>query len=273
MQTILLHDGTFEGLLTAIFDTYVYPPPVTVAEAANCQQELDCCYCEIPTDSEKARRVISGICSKLGREGYEAVWRAFLHASDDKNRIICDYVRLGMKVGKDIRHMLTDDRVMAFDALCREVNRETMLMTEFLRFAQLEGGIYYGAIEPEHAILPLLMPHFVDRFQIQPFIIHDKVHRIAGVYDKREWYLTSAEDMLLPPYSEQEHTYRYMWKVFYDTIAIKERLNPALRRQHMPKKYWKNIIEMQPLEWFTRQDGAKREQTTLPASKHILMNI
>ena len=31
---------------------------------------------------------------------------------------------------------------------------------------------------------------------------------------------------------------------FYDTIAIRERENPRCRMNHMPKKYWKNMVEM-----------------------------
>ena len=35
------------------------------------------------------------------------------------------------------------------------------------------------------------------------------------------------------------------WKRFYDTGAVEARYNPELRRQFMPKRFWKNITEMQ----------------------------
>jgi hypothetical protein len=50
--------------------------------------------------------------------------------------------------------------------------------------------------------------------------------------------------MRIPALSADERGYRRMWKTFYDTVAIKERINPNLRRSHMPKKFWKNMTEM-----------------------------
>lgn len=58
----LLTDGTFEGLLTAVFDSYsVHPAPISVHAAAVCQQELGRRYLEIRTDDAKAERVIAGV--------------------------------------------------------------------------------------------------------------------------------------------------------------------------------------------------------------------
>ena len=35
------------------------------------------------------------------------------------------------------------------------------------------------------------------------------------------------------------------WKRFYDTVAVEARYTPELRRPLMPKRFWKNITEMQ----------------------------
>ncbi|MFW6294603.1 MAG: DUF4130 domain-containing protein, partial [Halanaerobium sp.] len=34
-----------------------------------------------------------------------------------------------------------------------------------------------------------------------------------------------------------------LWKSFFSAVSIKNRLNPKLQRQFMPKKYWKYLIE------------------------------
>ena len=64
----LLTDGTFEGLLTAVFDSYsVHPAPISVHAAAVCQQELGRRYLEIrkkawaPMDTPRSGRVFSRI--------------------------------------------------------------------------------------------------------------------------------------------------------------------------------------------------------------------
>ena len=36
-----------------------------------------------------------------------------------------------------------------------------------------------------------------------------------------------------------------LWKEFFNTIGIKERKNLKCQMNFMPKKYWKNIIEME----------------------------
>ena len=246
-NVILLYDGTFEGLMTAVFDSYAFhPAPEGVAQVQRCQQLLGREYREIMTDNEKADRVIAGVRRAMGTDAYTKVWRAFLSCDDGKGDAIYRYIRLGMRIGRRILLRLTDERVMKLDGIDRLVGREAGLLIEFVRFAEMEGGVYYGEITPDNDVLPLIMPHFAERFHIQPFILHDKSRRQAGVFDTREWVLTSTEGMQLPDYAQGEREYRRMWKAFYNTIAIKERINPSLRRNHMPKKYWKNMLEMQP---------------------------
>lgn len=244
---IFLYDDTFDGLMSAVYASYAYrPAPEAVTGRAHCQQLLGRSYVDIATDEATAARVVAGVRRAMGEEAVEKIWRAFLSDGEDKGTAIYRYIRLGMRVGRAVHQHLTDPRVIAVNKLDALVGREVGLLIEFTRFAKLEGGVYYGEITPEHDVLTLLMPHFIDRFHVQPFILHDKGRRLAAVFDRREWVLTSTETMQLPAYAADEQAWRRMWKTFYDTIAIKERINPALRRNHMPKKYWKNMLEMQP---------------------------
>lgn len=244
---ILLYDGTFEGLLTAVFDSYSYtPPPQSIDTAELYQPQLGCRYKEVETNEQKAKRVIAGVRRELGTLGYRKIWQAFLHADGDKATVIYRYIRLGMKEGEQVHRMLTHPTVMAIDKLCALTGREGSFLTEFIRFSELEGHIYYAEISPEHFALPLIMPHFAARMNTHPFMIHDTTNGVAGIYDKTGWYLVSTEGMTVPALSDNEVEYRRLWKGFYDAIAIKERINPDLRRQLMPKKYWRHMTEMQP---------------------------
>ncbi len=244
---ILLHDGTLEGVLSAVFDSYSYSPPPMGLETASCYQpQLGCRYKDVSTDRHHAARVIAGVQRKMGPLGYRKVWQAFLHSNQEKDTIIYRYIRLGMKEGEQIHHMLTHPIVLAIDKLCALTGREASFLTEFVRFSEVEGHLYYAEITPEHMVLPLIMPHFAARMNTHPFLIHDKTHGLAGVYDRTRWVLVSTEELTIPRLSENEEHYRRLWRTFYDTVAIKERLNPQLRQQLMPKKYWKNITELQP---------------------------
>jgi probable DNA metabolism protein len=46
-------------------------------------------------------------------------------------------------------------------------------------------------------------------------------------------------------YTDDEKEYRKLWKKFYDSVAIEERKNEKCRMGQMPKRYWKNLTEMQ----------------------------
>jgi probable DNA metabolism protein len=243
-EVVYQYDDSFEGLLTAVFDSYRgKQTPIGIVGQQH-QKRLDAQYVNIETDNAKAERVINGINRVMGGNAYEKVWTGFLSCNPDKGNIIYKYIRFGMKKGYRIHQLLTHRWVMDMDKLAKPVGRESSLMIEFIRFSCMEGGVYYGKIEPENHVISLMMPFFVDRFNSQPFIIHDSRHQIAGVYDTREWFIRSAEGLTMPDYSEDEMQYRALWKRFYNTIAIKERINPGLRRQHMPKKYWRHITEM-----------------------------
>lgn len=243
---IYLCDDTFEGLMTAVFEAYAHRPMPDAIQGNRCQQTLGARYVEITAVDEKAERVIAGIRKKLGQDDYALLWNAFLSDDDEKYDAIYQYIRLGLSIGQAIHLRLSDDRVLAVAKRSALVGREAHLLIQFVRFAQMEGGVYYGEITPQYPVLPLIMPHFVGRFHVQPFIIHDKTHRQAGIFDTREWTIASTASLHLPDRTPDEDGYRRLWRTFYDTIAIKERINPTLRRNHMPKKYWKNMVEMQP---------------------------
>ena len=92
--------------------------------------------------------------------------------------------------------------------------------------------------------LPLIMPHFVDRFNIQPFILHDKTHHVAGVFDRKEWVIASAEGLSCRTAAPTSGPGNGCGKRSATPLPSGNRENPAARMNHMPKKYWKNMVEM-----------------------------
>ena len=62
-----LYDGTFEGLMTAIFEAYAHRPmPSAIAQADGFQPQFGQQAREIATDEIKAGRVVAGIRRILG---------------------------------------------------------------------------------------------------------------------------------------------------------------------------------------------------------------
>ena len=86
------------------------------------------------------------------------------------------------------------------------------------------------------------------RFNTQPFIVFDEVHHVAGVSHNGEWQLVRSPDFFVPPAAVDDAFYEQAWKTFYDSVAIDARYNPELRRSFMPKRLWKNIVELSDVD-------------------------
>lgn len=253
-----IYDGSFSGLMTAVFRAYENKHnPVQISTPEGYQLSLGRGAVSVETDGGKAARVKSAVRRKMGERAMHNIETLFLCCHEGREVIIYRYIRYGMRVGYAIHDHLTHDDVKAVEKLCGVYGKETHMLIEFIRFTQLESGVYYSKITPVHIQVPRLMPHFTARFNTQPFMIHDAVHNMVGVYDLSESRIMRIEGIELPPLAPGEKQYQRMWVNFYKTISIKEREKPALRRQHMPKKYWRNMTE------FTfREDGEQEEGKT-----------
>jgi probable DNA metabolism protein len=241
------YDGSLDGLLSCIFEAYARrEDPAAIIAGQAVQLALDAEARDIPTDPARAERVQRGILARIGPEAFACVQRAALSADPVAPLAALRYTRLGFEVGPRVDQRLGDPAVHAMRRVLRGVQIEAERYSQFLRFAELHGGVYFAEMEPTHDVLVLIMPHFADRFGQQPFIIHDRGRGLAGVWNLREWTLLSTESMRLPAHAVGEAHYQALWRTFYRNIAIEQRINPALRRQHMPKKFWRYMVEMRP---------------------------
>jgi len=244
---IYVYDGSFEGLLTAVFTAYSRrQSPDSIVTAENLQESFTQQVSFIETDETLSERVRTGILKKIGEAAYTKAWTSFLSNDPERGTKIYKYLVFGFANGRKILQSLAEDDVWAVEKMSKNVGWELNKMMGFVRFSQTEDGVYFSKINPTNNLLPMMMGHFANRFNTQAFVIYDENHNIAGVYEpkSRDWFLTETKNVKVPEYTEDEKMYRTLWKKFYDTIAIKERVNYNLRRQHMPKKYWKNITEM-----------------------------
>ena len=248
-QLVYLYDGTLEGMLTAVFEAFRRKEfPDNIVQERDLQQSMLCSYIPILTSVDLAERVKTGIINVLGDRGYESIKRAFLSDDNSKGGVIVTYLQYTMKKGRKSLSHLAHPAVAAFEDLLKVVSQEAHYMLQFVRFAQLNNGVYFSLIAPKASVVPLIMGHFAARFNIQPFIIYDEVHGLAGVFDTEKWWLVDARDIKIPNRTESEDEYQSLWQTFYDTIAIEERRNPTCQRNFMPKRFWGNMCEQIPPE-------------------------
>ena len=50
---------------------------------------------------------------------------------------------------------------------------------------------------------------------------------------------------MLPDRAADEATMQHAWRRFYRAVSVESRYNPELRQRLMPKRFWRNLTEMQ----------------------------
>lgn len=244
MPVAYSYDGSFDGFLSSVFAAYSRrEEPEEIVPFGELQEMFGRVPVEIHTQNEHARRVEKGIITKMGDPVYQKIWTAFLSGDGGKATALYRYIRRGFVIGRGILNDIAHPDVLPVEEIYRHITGEAHLLRGFTRFSLMEGGVFYAKITPKNSVVPLLMPHFSDRFSVQPFLLHDPVHELTGVYNLRDWYLVETNTLTPPALDESEAGYRRMWKSFYDTVAIPERINHICRRTHMPLRYWPNMAE------------------------------
>lgn len=241
---IYSYDGTFDGLLCCVFKSYeekVIPDDIISVKAA-AMTLLPVTY--VPTETDKAVRVEKSIPLKLGHEAYSFVRRAFLTCLPKKERYILLFLRLGYQHGSQVMKMLTHEVVHALFKAVRHLDRESHLFKGFIRFS-IYHEVLISEIEPKNFVLPLLAQHFCERFPDEKFLIYDKVHRMALIYEPYHVDMIPIDALNLPDADEQEKEIRDLWKLFFKTIEIEGRHNPRCQMTLMPKRYWGGMTEFQ----------------------------
>lgn len=237
-------DGSFEGILTAVFEAYEKkeePEAILIKDC--CQMPLGIEIREIETDLQKSNRVWKGIVQKISHEVLEMLYRVFLSNHPEAGFYIYRYIRIGLTLGPKVINYLQHPDVLIVRDLSRKVYGEMHLFLGILRFKKLKNGIFYAQYEPDHNITILLTDHFASRLSDQPWIIHDIKRKCFAVYNTREVVLSHGE----LPFSVdgESEEFEILWKKYFKTIAIESRRNPKLQRSFMPGRYWNHLVEKQ----------------------------
>ena len=243
-----LYDGTFEGLLTIVFDCFVDKSiPLNIFPINNYNINILEEIIEIKTDFEKSQRIFNGIIKNISYESLYNSYYAFLANNDFKEINILKYLLNGFIIGPKINTMLSIDYVFNVYSLRKKMLFESHKFKGLLRFMDIGNSILYSSIHPTHNILENLGHHFINRLSNENFIIHDKNRNIALFYNTKEYKIINNFSFDITNLSQEEKDYQNLWKAFFKTISIKERKNPKVQMEFMPKKYWQDLIEMKSI--------------------------
>lgn len=269
IMTTFIFDGTFEGLLTSIFEYYERKPgKVELVATHYYEPKLIGETLEITNDEAKAKRVWAGLKKKLSPDWQLRFYKSFLAETPEIFTHLFDFARYvfdnptrggaessGAKGAEaDYGH----PAVIAIAQMDKSVNREKHRMKAFIRFQETADGIFYAPIEPDYNVLPLIASFFRNRYADQKWIIYDLKRHYGLFYD-----LYDLEEIRLGHRPElkagttflaqelthdQEGLYGMLWNDYFRSTNIPARKNRKLHIRQVPKRYWKYLTEKQPME-------------------------
>lgn len=246
-----VYDGSFEGLLTVIFEIYELKiPPSSIEEEGNqialfAEEER-----EVFTDFDKATRVLKSIEKKFGRGECKKLYKVFMSEDANRSKMLYRYIRLLIDFHEDRRTAYQLEEVLYVKQQLKKMRREVHRMHAFIRFQQSKTDIYFSIIEPDFNVLPFTVDHFRKRYSNQRWIIFDKRRGYGFSYDLKKMQLFEMQDEVLGSnmesiLAEGETDYADWWRTYFKATNIVERKNMKLHLRHVPKRYWKYLTEKQ----------------------------
>lgn len=247
------YDKTFEGLLTALFDAYTrkeFPGRLLAAG------EIDPLFAEsyeVMTQKDKASRVWAGVEKKLGRRACNMVLHVWLSEQDGCDELLFRFLRKVFDRPGRFPLDFADPDTIEVEKLARKVAREGEHVRQFVRWQKGGDGSWFGATAPKYNALPLAIKYFKNRFADQKWLIYDTQRHYGYYYDLKEAVEVTMEDdrhLLEGWLSEDllagdEKFFQELWRNYFKSLTIKERINPKLHRQMMPERFWKYLVEKQ----------------------------
>ena len=280
-------DGTIDGLLTAVFDSFFLHQEPQVLLAAGEQLPL---FADEPhvvvTDNEKASRVWKGLEKRLSAAGLRVITLSWLSEERALNQPLFNYICKVFRQpagARSIEQNASDFDVLAVRNTCRRVLHEQLRMKQFIRFQKAKDGTYLAVVSPDHDVLPLIIDHFQDRFNDQPWLIYDAKRHYGYYYspssisptlssegretadacdtpllggeNRGEAIRVTFEDEASVPFdltdgklnadvlSSDDTLFQQLWRTYFKAICIRERINPRKQLSDMPRRYWKYMTE------------------------------
>ena len=240
--------------MTGVYDAYAsklgYENLKLVTED-EMDRELFAEYVEVEPDGEKAAKVLRTIRRELGLEAFDAICQAAASWDKRKANAIFRTIVLGLHLPKKqkVMNCLTKDYVCTVAELSKKTWNEAHSFMGYVRFSELAGGILYAEIKPENEVLPIIAPHFANRYPEENWVIYDSGREKFAIHRAGKGWMV-LEDMHIAEevrsqLSMEEEDYRAMWRSFTQSIAIEARKNEELQKKLLPLRFRDKMTEFE----------------------------
>jgi len=245
-MNIFLFDGSLDGFLSCVYEFYYSDiKPFDIIPEDKYSLNLCDSYFFIDTDDDKCKKVRNAIMEKIGCRLLEDIY--YCNLSDINCHMdLCRYVDFAFKKGVNYHLYKQDLVIIKIDKIIKKVLHEFQRFAGFARFTKLYSGVLYSKIEPDHNILPILYNHFSDRFCEEKWIIHDLKRETAIMYyGNNSEYVALPRDYSLKILENSDDDFiEMLWKKYFKSVTIENRINKKLQLRLLPKRYWRNLPEI-----------------------------
>jgi probable DNA metabolism protein len=247
-----LYDNTFEGFLTAVFDTFNRKEIPDRIVNQNVQIPLFTDTFQVISDTEKSERVLSGLKKKISRSALNMLFVCYFSEMENIEMLLFRYIQKVFASPVSIEMNFADDDVLALSKIFRKVERETTHIKQFVRFQKTSDGMFFALVDPLYNVLPLCSAFFEDRYACQSWLLYDSRRNYGLYYDLEKVEVIHFEHFNLSlktghltvnQLDDYELAFQRLWKEYLSAVTIPERKNLRLQQQFMPKRFWKYLTE------------------------------
>ena len=263
---VFIYDGSYEGLLSCVFLIFKErTTPIAISTEASYQFTLLDKVEKVVTNEDWAARVLKGIDERTGARASALVYQLFLSELPLCEMLVYQIIHAIIRKGDEsILENFANPYILKAAQIERMMHREVHRMHAFVRFQKSRDGLFYAAIDPDFNVLPLIGDHFERRYADQSWLIFDARRHYGLYYDQTKMSFVSLDDPVFAINTqvlhgndsdglqsnvlqdEREKEYQLLWKNYFHAVNINERNNPKLHMRHMPRRYWKYLIEKHP---------------------------
>lgn len=248
------YDGSFAGMLTTIFEIYERKSKeLSIVKTGMMEALVFSENIEIVSDEAKAERVWKGLKDRVSEKMLTAIYWSFLSELKGIENIIYNLVKYIFSTKENVESNFGNEFVLLITQTARKVGREKHRFEAFVRFELIGTDFFYSPIDPDYNVLPIIVPHFKSRYPAQDWIIYDTKRRYGIHYDRETEKINEAiidfsenknesGDFVFEP---EEKYYKDLWRNYFKSVNIPVRKNTKLHLKHIPKRYWKYLVEKQ----------------------------
>lgn len=196
----------------------------------------------VHSDTFKAKKVYDGLKKRFTPKNLATIVHIFCCDSKNFELELLYFIIKGFSSAKELQN-LSDRRIYTIYELEREFFSHIHKLKGFLRFEELSDGTLYAKSAPKFFVLKYLGDHFKKRLGSETFIIHDTLRGFAFLKNQDSDGIFAIDSFETPTLSEDEKCFQNLWKIFFESVSIKERKNIKLQNSLIPKHYREWMVE------------------------------